>query len=255
MEAANEELQATNEVLFSLNEEMNVKTHELIRLNDEYSHLYDALEFPVMVFEASGHLKRFNAPASRRFNLRATAMMQHIERLRLPEYLKHLPQLLHRVLAHGDREETLVKGEGRHLQLSISPGEDQYGEIQSLIVALMDITDILKTQQDLKESQGQLHSLIENTSILLAIKDISGSYLQANQSFLRAFALTSQDYKKCSDFELFPEHFAASLWSKDLEAIRAQTPIVAEHYLQVEGNKSVYRTLHQVIVTTKWVNA
>ncbi|SEI37226.1 two-component system, chemotaxis family, CheB/CheR fusion protein [Allopseudospirillum japonicum] len=247
LEAANEELQATNEELVSLNEEMNVKTHELSRLNDEYSHLYDALEFPIMVFESSGHLKRFNAPASRRFNLRSTAIMQHVERLRLPEYIKHLPKLLHRVLAHGDREEILVKGDGRHLQLSISPGQDQYGEIQSLVVALMDITDILKTQEDLKESQGQLYSLIENTSILLAIKDISGSYLHANQSFLRAFSLTGQDYKKCSDFEIFPEQFAASLWSKDLEAIRAQIPIVAEHHLQVEGTKRIYRTVHQVM--------
>ncbi|MBF0255446.1 MAG: hypothetical protein HQL47_03070, partial [Gammaproteobacteria bacterium] len=82
LEAANEELQASNEELVTLNGELNAKTSEMFRLNEEYSHLYDALDFPILVFDRSCRLIRFNAPAERRFDLRQTAVHKAVTSLR-----------------------------------------------------------------------------------------------------------------------------------------------------------------------------
>ncbi|MCD8512508.1 MAG: PAS domain-containing protein [Nitrincola sp.] len=146
LEAANEELQATNEELVSLNEEMNVKTTELTLLTNEYTHLYDSIDFPILVFDEKCHLKRFNSAAGRRFNLRPTAIMQDAERIRFPDYLKSIPTMMQSVLTHGDREEVLLNGEGRTFQISVTPGVDLQLRIQSLVVTLIDITDIAKVQ-------------------------------------------------------------------------------------------------------------
>ena len=62
LEAANEELQATNEELMSLNEELNVKSAELLALNEEYTHVYDAIEFPIMVFDDNLRLRVSTPP-------------------------------------------------------------------------------------------------------------------------------------------------------------------------------------------------
>ena len=61
LEAANEEMQATNEELISVNEELNAKSTELAKIYEEYAHLYDALEFPILVFDKTLDLMRFNA--------------------------------------------------------------------------------------------------------------------------------------------------------------------------------------------------
>ncbi|KAA0875916.1 EAL domain-containing protein [Nitrincola tapanii] len=247
LEAANEELQATNEELVSLNEEMNVKTTELSQLTAEYAHLYDSLEFPILVFDNDGCLRRFNAPAARRFNLRPTAVMQHIERLRLPEYLKPVRDLMQYVISHGDREEQLLSVEGRSLQLTVTPGLDDQDRIQSLVVTLVDITEISQAQSALKESQAQLNTLMENSTVLMAMKDMAGRYLFANRRFIEAFNLDPKAYLGLSDFELFPESFAGSLWTRDLEAMRTGVMAEAEHIWDSPNNHRVFRTVHQVL--------
>lgn len=247
LEAANEELQATNEELVSLNEEMNVKTSELTQLTNEYSHLYDAIEFPILVFDERGCLRRFNASAGRRFNLRPTAVMQHVERIRFPEHLKAISSLMQSVLAHGDREESLLSGEGRTLQLTVTPGLDLQNRIQSLVVTILDITDVAQAQSELKASQSRLNTLMENTTVLMAMKDLNGRYLFANRRFLESFNLTENDYIGKNDFELFPGTFAGSMWACDLEAIRTGMVKDQEHTFELAGRKQVYKTVHQVL--------
>ncbi len=247
LEAANEELQATNEELISLNSELNKKTSELSRLNNEYTHLYDALDFPILVFDSQCCLKRFNGPASRRFNLRQTAIMQHSSRLKLQPSLEQLPEWLEETLVHGDRTEHLLNDDSRSLQLTVTPGLDDLGNIQSLVVNLFDITDILHTQAQLKESESRLQTIMENTTVLMAMKDMSGRYLFANKRFLEAFDLSEEEYQGKSDFELFPSPFAGSVWSKDLEAMRETTPVEAEHFLEGEECSHIYRSVHQLL--------
>ncbi|WP_151670728.1 EAL domain-containing protein [Nitrincola schmidtii] len=247
LEAANEELQATNEELVSLNEEMNVKTAELMQLTNEYSHLYDAVEFPILVFDEKGCLRRFNASAGRRFNLRPTAIMQNVERIRFPEHLKSIPSLMQSVLAHGDREEVLLTGEGRTLQMTVTPGLDLHNRIQSLVVTILDITDVAQAQSELKASQSRLDTLMENTTVLMAMKDLNGRYLFANRRFLEAFNLSLDDYIGKNDFELFPNSFAGSLWACDLEAIRTGLVKEQEHTFELKGRKQIYKTVHQVL--------
>lgn len=247
LEAANEELQATNEELVSLNEEMNVKTSELSQLNSEYTHLYDSLDFPILVFDNDGCLRRFNAPAGRRFNLRPTAVMQHIDRIRLPDFLLPVRELMQYVISHGEREEKLLIAEGRSLQLTVTPGLDTQDRIQSLVVTLVDITEIAKTQSALKESQAQLNTLMENSTVLMAMKDLSGRYLFANRRFLEAFELDPEGYQGKNDFELFPELFAGSVWTCDLETMRSGKIAEAEHTWERAERRRVFRTVHQVL--------
>lgn len=239
LEAANQELQATNEELVSLNEELNVKTGELSRLTEEYAHLYDALQFPILVFDRDSRLIRFNGPAGRRFDLRPTALRLHVSRLRLPDALADLEALLERGLAYGDREERMVDREGRTLRLVVTPGLDKTGEVSTLVVALIDVTDIAQAQAQLAESQARLSALMERTTVIFAMKDLAGAYLYANRRFLDFFGLDAAGYAGKSDFALLPHDLATDLWGLDLAALRAKAPAVDEHVIEREGGGSI----------------
>lgn len=246
LEAANEELQATNEELISLNGELNKKTAEMISLNNEYTHLYDALDFPILVFDAHQKLVRYNASASRRFNLRSTSLKQGSEDLRLPGYLGELAKILHKVTKTGHPEEMPLQGEERHYLLSVTPGIDQKGRIETLIATIIDITDTLKAESRLKASEHRLSTLMENTTVLMTMKDMSGRYLYANPSFISTLALDG-DYIGKSDFDLFPDAFAADLWSADLEALRRGIIIEKEHKLVLDQQSRFFKSVHQVL--------
>ena len=247
LEAANEELQATNQELVSLNEELNVKTQEYSLLNEEYAHLYDALQFPLLVFDRGLQLVRFNAPAARRFDLRPTALKQHISHLRLPAALGELEMLLGRVLAHGDREEISVQYEQRTLRLAVAPGLDKAGEVVTLIVSLIDVTELTHTLAQLAESQSRLSALMEKTTVIFAMKDMTGGYLYANRRFLEFFGLGDADYAGKNDFALLPHTLAADLWALDLTALRENRCVEGEHVFEHKGQKRCLRSVHQVL--------
>ncbi len=252
LEAANEEMQATNEELVSLNEELNVKTGELSRLYEEYAHLYDALEFPVLVFDHGLQLARFNASAARRLDLRNTAQRQHVTRLRLPPELAALETWLSRVLAHGDREQLMVTLDGCNLRINISPGVGQNGDINVLVVSLIDVTDIVRTQAALSESEQRLNALMDKTNVLFAMRDIRGKYIYANRRFREFFGLQDKVIIGQTDFDLLDPAMAADLWDSTLSALRQQHSVAREyeiHETDREGHptRRFLRATHQVL--------
>ncbi|WP_052384002.1 EAL domain-containing protein [Litchfieldella xinjiangensis] len=246
LEATNQALQSSNVALVSLNEELNARSSALHQLNEEYTHLYDALDFPILVFDAEHHLLRFNAAAGRLFDLRATAIQQPFNRLDLPGMLVELESYLARATVHGEPEEAVLKTEGQVQQLKVTPGTNAQDKVVRLVVTLVDVTEVSRTQSALEASRSQLDTLMENTTLLLAMKDLSGKYLFANTSFLEAFGLSKADIHGRSDFELFPSTFAGDIWGCDLEALRGQKVIAAEHLLPGEPPR-VFRTVHQVL--------
>ncbi|MDR5898561.1 EAL domain-containing protein [Halomonas vilamensis] len=248
MEAANEELQASNEELISLNDEFSAKSAELSALNEEYIYLYDSLEFPLLVFDTDGCLKRYNASAAHYFNFRPTALNRPVSGLRLPEALGDLGAILSRVMSQGMPDEQTVKCDGRLLQRVVTPGVSRVGSVELLVVTLMDITDLSQTQAKLKQFEAQLHALMENTTIMLALKDLNGRYTFANPQFLKAFELQEEDLIGKNPFEVFPEEYAGSVWTRDLEALRYQQMVQAEHALIDEwGVQKIFATTHQVL--------
>ncbi|WP_412479234.1 EAL domain-containing protein [Azonexus sp. IMCC34839] len=253
LEAANEELQATNEELISLNEELSVKTTELANLTEEYAHLYDALQFPILVFDRSSQLIRFNAPAQRCFSLRQTALKQHISRLKLGRALDSLEVLMGRALAHADREELTVEQDNRVYRLSVIPGLNKFGESITLVVTLIDITDLTLAHSQLEESQSRLSALMANTTVIFAMKDLSGNYVYANRRFLEFFKIENQAYVGKNDFMLLPSNVAADLWGLDLTALRERKLVTGEHLLDLGGKTFHLRSTHQILTNSNGV--
>lgn len=247
LEAANEEMQATNEELVSLNEELNVKTLELSRLSEDYAHLYDALEYPVLVFDRSLQLARFNAPAARQFDLRATALRQPLSRLRLPGALAELEQWLGRALAHGDREQVLVQIDNRDLRVMISPGLGKSGGVTSVVVSFIDVTDIVRTQAALSQSEERLNALMENTTVIFAMRDVTGCYIYANRRFVEFFELQGKEILGKTDFTLFDPVLAASLWDGTMSSLRSRQAIAAEYQVGSERAWRYLRAVHQTL--------
>ena len=247
LEAANEEMQATNEELVSLNEELNVKTVELSGLYEEYAHLYDALEFPVLVFDRELQLARFNAPAARRFDLRTTALRQHVSRLRLPLALAELETALGRAVAHGEREQTLTVVEDRHLRVIVSPGLNKSGEVRSLVASFVDVSDIVRTQAALSESEQRLNALMDRTTVLFAMRNISGQYLYANRRFVEFFGLEGREVVGANDFTLFGAALAGDIWGATIESMRTRDNITVEHGLGTGADRRYIRAVHQTL--------
>ncbi|MCB6184566.1 EAL domain-containing protein [Leeia sp. TBRC 13508] len=247
LEAANQELQATNEELISLNEELNVKTYELGILTEEYVHLYDALHFPIMVFDQHAELIRFNKSAAKACDLRTTALNQNVHSLRLPSKLAELPAKLYQVIEHGEIIEEIISDLEQVQRLVITPGFDSDGHIRTLVTCLIDITDVAKTQSQLMASQNRLLALMEKTTVIFAMKDLHGHYQYANSRFLMFFGLSADEYQGKSNFSLMSADIATSLWELDLRALRTGESCSGEHMIPGKDGPRYLKTVHQIL--------
>jgi len=189
LEAANEDLRAINEELMGLNEELNTKSAEIQALNDEYTHVYDALDFPVLVFDSGYHLRRFNAAAARQFDLGLSALEQPVTRLTLPAELQILGKELAQASEQGEPSEQLIVHNDRQLQMVITLGLDSHRHAELLVVSLVDVTAY-------KEAERQLHisaKVFEQAGEAIVVTDSDTIIRSVNQAFTRITGYSQEE--------------------------------------------------------------
>ncbi|MFC0445568.1 EAL domain-containing protein [Pseudidiomarina halophila] len=252
LEAANEELQTSNQELLSLNQELNSRTHQLAKLNEEYTHVYDALDFPILVFNREARLQRFNAAAQRMFGLRQNMQQRLLSKLKFPSYLQDtVKTLAQAALATSDVQQHWCRDRDQVMQVTVAPGLGSKETIETLLLTFIDVTDIAQAHEQLRASQEQLNKILTNTTILLAMKDLSGHYSLVNPQFCESFSVAEEQAIKHTDFDLFPHAFASAVWEHDLRALRELEPVVAEHTYQLnDGSKRIFRIVHQALTDT-----
>jgi PAS domain S-box-containing protein len=86
----------------------------------------------------------------------------------------------------------------------------------------------------LRQSEGRIHAIIDNTTSLIFLKDLRGNYLLVNRSFEELFGLTKQEIIGKNDYDLFPEVIARQLQANDLQALTRSKAIEFEEQVPQE---------------------
>jgi two-component system CheB/CheR fusion protein len=216
LEAANEELQASNQELVAVNEESLVKSGELAAVNADFESVYNTLDFPVLVFDAELFVKRVNSNASRRFDLPAGVAGQHLAVLRLPKYLADLPQRMGQML-NEQRKESYAVSEGELTwQVFITPSINAAGVTQSIVLVVIDQSDLARAELRLRQSREELLAIMNQSPSLVCLKDTAGRYHFANPRWKQVLALGEDEIIGKTDMQLLPANIAQQLRERDL---------------------------------------
>ena len=113
------------------------------------------------------------------------------------------------------------------------------GEPKGFQCLVKDITEKRRVEQELKkieeereEYQFRLQSILDNTPLIVFIKDLEGKYLLANKSYKDAFNLTKEQIIGKTDFDLVPEEYAKRYKEIDEYVIREQKNTEVEETVQ-----------------------
>lgn len=89
--------------------------------------------------------------------------------------------------------------------------------------------------------EDQLQTILDNTSIVVTIKDLNGKYLLANREFTRKMNVESQTIVGKSDFDIFPAKLAAQVVENDRKVVyKKETLEFEEHFTDQQNNQLVY---------------
>lgn len=188
LEAANEELQSTNEELLTINEELQVKSTDLVRTNNDLASIQDNVGLPLIVVDADLAVTRYNAAAEKLFKMHRGLIGESVERLYFPGGMQGIPALVADALKRRKVVETTISGDSSEYLLRITLIFGEADLPVGAIVSLLDQTDLLRTARLLGESEARLRDVLDRMNFLVAIKDVSGKYIYANEPYKAYFA-------------------------------------------------------------------
>lgn len=149
---------------------------------------------------------------------------------------------LGRLGLYGGEMDCEVKLPGTGQWLSIHA----YGSGASECTAIFtDVTAQKKAEAVLRRQQAQLQAIIDNSPVLISMKDPRGNVILANRALLDLVgAEKPEQFVGRSVFDLFPPDVAQQLWANDLAALEGNAPRRSEEMVQdKDGRWRSYLTM------------
>lgn len=108
-----------------------------------------------------------------------------------------------------------------------------------------DIDTRKRTEEALREERSRLQAILDNSPVLISVKDMQARMVLANQAiFDKVSVPPPEQFIGRSIFETFPQEVAEALWINDLAAMEKDAPVSAEEVVQhLDGSWHTYFTV------------
>lgn len=114
-----------------------------------------------------------------------------------------------------------------------------HGYPATSILIFQDINQLKKVQEALRQNQQWLHTIVENASAGIYVKDIEGRYLLFNRKSEEIAKMSREQILGKTDFEIFPREFAKKYIENDKKVLESGLPIEAEEEGEFDGERTV----------------
>ncbi|HLH19150.1 MAG TPA: CheR family methyltransferase [Bryobacteraceae bacterium] len=245
LETTKEELQSSNEKLQTVNDELQQRNAVLTQTTNDLSNLLNSVNLPVLMLGNDLHIRHFTPPTQRLMNLRAPDVGGPFSEIRLNLNIPDLEPVFNEVLETlTPREMEVQDREGHWYLLRVRPYRTTENRIEGLVVVLLDIDQLRRSQQELRGARDFAASVIQNVPLPLAVVD-TNLRIHAVNDALRALAGAGKDdLEKRSIVEL-----ARSVWGMDeplrgyLEQLRKTSEPRSSFEFSYRLNEGTVRTL------------
>lgn len=225
IQSANEELQSTNEELETTKEELQSANEELQTVNDELqqrnsiltqtgndlANLLNSVNIPLLMLTSDLHIRQFTPPMQRLLSVRPADIGRSISEIRLQLSLENIEPILIEVLESlGTRELEVQDREGRWHLLRVRPYRTADNKIEGLVVVLVDIDQLRRSQQHLVDARDFASSVVESVPVPIVVLNEDSTIRTVNTAFRQ---MTQMSIKELEERSL-PE-VAALLWGVD----------------------------------------
>lgn len=139
--------------------------------------------------------------------------------------------------AASETEDYVPQEDGMHTYQSIKfPIRDESGTLLGIGGISIDIT----TQQ---EHARILQSLLDNSPMVIYVKDEHGRYILFNQQVEQALTLSREEILGKTDYELFPPELAKSIQAHDAQVLAEGQAIDVEDVIQLGAEQRIYHNI------------
>jgi two-component system CheB/CheR fusion protein len=234
LQTAKEEIQSANEELKTTNEELQSRNAESRRANDDLINLINNVNIPILMLSNDLCIRRFTPMMRSLFNLIPSDIGRPISDIRFAIEVPDLEALILEVMETLTPIERDVQDrEGRWYLLRIRPYRTIENQIDGAVVMLVDIENLKRIEQDLRDSQTQLQAELFAMSQVQTLSQqlFTSLYLDRALNEVLAAAIAIH-HTTMGDIQLYDSE-------RDVLEIAAQRgfgPEFLEHFREVRAN-------------------
>lgn len=130
----------------------------------------------------------------------------------------------------------------------------QVAEGQPLVTCIFrDVTSYRRNAEALREAKDQLQAILDNSGLLISMKDLQGRYQLMNREFAERLGQPVEALIGRTDSDLFPPGTAAVLHEHDLSVLKDESPQQFEELLPVVEGLRTYSTTRFPLFTNDHV--
>lgn len=213
LETTKEELQSANEELQTVNDELQQRNSVLTQTGNDLTNLLNSVNIPLLMLSNDLQIRQFTPPMQRLLNVRPSDIGRSIGEIRLQLSVEDIQPLLNEVLETlGTRELEVQDREGRWHLMRVRPYRTSENKIEGLVLVLVDIDQLRRSQQGLMDARDFAASVVEAVPVPIVVLTPDLSIRTANT----AFRVLTQMKDKELEARSLPD-LAAYLW--DLQGI------------------------------------
>ncbi|QJW95038.1 chemotaxis protein CheB [Frigoriglobus tundricola] len=230
--AANEELQSTNEELHSVNEELYTvngeyqkKIGELTELTADVDNLLVSTEVHTIFLDRNLCIRKFTPKIAETFSLQPQDVGRRIDHFTYTIDHPGLLDDLHAVLERPAPLERQVRDRrGNWFLLRVLPYRAGL-TINGVVLTLVDLSGVKRAEAEAQRKEEQLSGILRNSPNWVFVRDVSGRYVLADESFKRAIG---RDPVGRTVYDLFPKAVAERLAAGDERVLHRGEEVQAE---------------------------
>ena len=162
-ETANEELQATNEELTTLNDELRARTNELQALNDYLENIQRSIGYALIILDKKLRVRRYSADAVRFFGITPADIGEPFHSVHAHIDVTDMVGQLADTIENGKQHSLDVVTDRASLAIRMRPFMNSYGEIDGVVIVVLDETVYRETQRRLAESEQRFALAVQGS--------------------------------------------------------------------------------------------
>jgi two-component system, chemotaxis family, CheB/CheR fusion protein len=194
LETTKEELQSANEELQTVNDELQQRNNILTQTGNDLANLLNSVNIPLLMLTSDFRVRQFTPPMQRLLNVRNTDIGRSISEIRLQLSIENIEPILQDVLETlGTRELEVQDRDGRWQLLRVRPYRTADNKIEGLVVVLVDIDQLRRSQQLLVDARDFASSVAESVPVPVVVLNEDGSIRTVNSAFRQLTEMQTKD--------------------------------------------------------------
>jgi two-component system, chemotaxis family, CheB/CheR fusion protein len=202
LETTKEELQSSNEELQTVNDELQQRNASLTQTSNDLSNLLNSVNLPVLMLSNELTIRHFTPPTQRLMNLRTPDVGRPFTDIRTNLKVGDLQPLFYEVLETlAPRELEVQDSDGHWYLLRVRPYRTTDNKIDGVVMLLLDIDQLRRSEQDLRDARDFGHAVVESVPLPLVVVDRDLRIRAVNDAF-RLLAGVHEDLAQRSILEV-----------------------------------------------------